>query len=202
MNMLSLIILSGVLGLSAGSHISSSRQLSFWGASSRQNKCISQSTLTCYFRPTVGNTVEGLVTFKPIFQNNGILQRSCFVRITAEIKSLTPGLHGFHIHTFGDVRNDDGSSAGGHFSNPYKVDVSHGFAYSKDRHWGDLGNLRSNKNGIARYSQLDRVISLASILGRGMIIHAMEDLGPLEQPSGASGSRQAQCVIGLQNPNM
>ena len=36
--------------------------------------------------------------------------------ITGQIAGLKPGQHGFHVHTYGDLRSDDGSSAGGHYA--------------------------------------------------------------------------------------
>jgi len=57
--------------------------------------------------PTKGNSVHGIVTFEKI--NKG-------VHIVAHLTGLTPGKHGFHIHEFGDITSDDGSSAGGHFN--------------------------------------------------------------------------------------
>lgn len=159
-------------------------------------------SLTCSFRPTSGNTVEGTVLFTTEASRTGWLFRTCFVRITANIRNLSPGPHGFHIHEYGDVRSSDGSAAGDHFPNPFGVSTPHGFPESFRRHWGDFGSLNANSSGIATYSRLDSVITIPGIVGRGMIIHALPDQGPAEQPSGASGARQAQCVIGFANPNI
>lgn len=58
------------------------------------------------------------------------------VTVTGEVKGLTPGEHGFHIHEFGDTTNGC-VSAGPHFNiNPSS---HHGGPTSAVRHNGDLG---------------------------------------------------------------
>jgi Cu/Zn superoxide dismutase len=76
-----------------------------------------------------GSTVQGTVTF---------IQEGSAVRVIADVSGLTPGKHGFHIHEFGDLTAQDGSSLGGHL-NPYNS--MHGGPDDKVRHLGDLGNL-------------------------------------------------------------
>lgn len=58
------------------------------------------------------------------------------VTLTGEVRGLTPGEHGFHVHQFGD--NTNGCiSAGPHFNvNPSN---HHGGPTSTTRHNGDLG---------------------------------------------------------------
>src|SRR5690554_3866274 len=56
--------------------------------------------------PTEGHTVTGHVLFEKVSEG---------VRVSGEIKNLTPGKHGFHVHQYGDLRKEDGTSAGGHF---------------------------------------------------------------------------------------
>lgn len=109
-------------------------------------------------------------------------------------------MHGFHIHTYGDVSVDTGTAAGGHFADPRGSARSHGYPDSRMRHWGDFGNLVANDKGVATFDVTDRVIRLRGIVGRGMIIHAGPDMGPEAQPSGGAGAREAQCVIGIANP--
>ena len=48
----------------------------------------------------------------------------------------------------------------------------------KDRHLGDMGNLKSNEKGIAYFARSDAMIKLfgtESIIGRSCVVHANED---------------------------
>lgn len=166
-------------------------------AAQTRKACRAQAKLICVLRPTKGNKVSGTVKFSPIFKKG-----KCLVQITASVRGLTPGQHGFHIHSFGDLSNTDGTSAGGHFTNPELTDVDHGFNDSPVRHWGDFGNLNANKSGKASFSLTDSLITLEGIVGRGMVVHELADMGPDFQPTGGAGSRQASCVIGFANPTL
>ena len=64
------------------------------------------------------------------------------------MSNLKPGLHGFHIHEFGDTTN--GCTSAGPHLNLDKCE--HG---SKDnekgqRHTGDLGNVEASADGVAK----------------------------------------------------
>lgn len=118
---------------------------------------------------------------------------------------MKQGLHGFHIHEFGD--NTNGCiSAGSHF-NPDKKE--HGGPTDAERHAGDLGNIEANAEGIAKISINDKQISLTgpnSIVGRTVVVHAdPDDLGKggheLSKTTGNAGGRLACAVIGLAQPN-
>jgi Cu-Zn family superoxide dismutase len=86
-------------------------------------------------------------------------------------------------------------SAGGHF-NPYGKPHGKG----GDRHAGDLPNLKSDAKGKAKLSVDLDIISLspgpASIIGRGVIVHAQPD-DYATQPTGNAGARLACGVIKL-----
>lgn len=136
---------------------------------------------------TEGNAVHGTVLFSNV--ENG-------VRVEGHLEGVPPGIHGFHIHQFGDCRSGDGKSAGGHF-NP--TNSAHGAPSDEIRHVGDLGNITANSDGIAHFDFVDTGISLsgeANILGRGVILHEVAD-DLTSQPTGAAGSRLACGVIGI-----
>jgi Cu-Zn family superoxide dismutase len=141
----------------------------------------------CVVRALGNSGVEGGVTFT---------QQDGFVQIEAEITGLTPGLHGFHVHEYGDCTMEDGTCAGGHY-NP--TNMPHGGPDSAKRHVGDLGNIKADKDGVAKYQRNDKLIQLNgphSIIGRSIIIHANAD-DLTSQPSGNAGSRIACGVIGI-----
>ena len=92
--------------------------------------------------------------------------------IKGTITGLKPGLHGFHIHEFGDM-SDGCKSMGGHY-NP--DGVNHGDL--KEGHVGDLENVTANENGVAKFSIVASRVDLMgerSVIGRGIVIHEDED---------------------------
>eukprot|EP00177_Eucheuma_denticulatum_P003936 GFKZ01007115.1.p1 GENE.GFKZ01007115.1~~GFKZ01007115.1.p1 ORF type:complete len:235 (+),score=10.67 GFKZ01007115.1:96-707(+) len=163
--------------------------------SSARRRCLSQLPLICNLRPTQNQTARGRVIFRPVFRVS-----RCLVLISVRVSGLTPGPHGIHIHTYGDLSSRDGSATGGHFTNPRGGDVMHGLPGDRVRHWGDFGSVRVGGNGRGGFRRVDRVIRLRGIVGRGMIVHELRDMGSAFQPSGAAGGRYAQCVIGFANP--
>lgn len=123
------------------------------------------------------------------------------VEVVGEITGLGKGLHGFHIHEFGD--NTNGCvSAGAHF-NPHCKE--HGAPADKNRHVGDLGNVTAGDNGVAKVHISDSIISLCgehSIIGRSVVVHAdPDDLGKggheLSKTTGNAGARLACGVVGI-----
>jgi superoxide dismutase, Cu-Zn family len=140
--------------------------------------------------PTKDSKVEGRVTFT---------QDGSTIHVHAEIKGLTPGDHGFHIHEFG-VWSEDGLAAGSHF-NPTKE--PHAGPDASKRHIGDLGNVTANANGNATLDLDDRHLSFHgphSILGRGLVVHTKADDLKTQQPPGNAGGRLAVGVIGVAKP--
>ncbi len=115
------------------------------------------------------------------------------VVLSGEISGLKPGEHGFHIHEFGDLRAPDGMSTGPHF-NPEGHD--HGGPHSGKRHAGDLGNVKADKNGVAKVDVKAEGLMLHFIIGRSLVVHADPD-DLKSQPSGNAGARIGVGVIGI-----
>ncbi|MCD7454771.1 hypothetical protein HAX54_026008 [Datura stramonium] len=142
-----------------------------------------------------GNSdVQGVVTLTQE-KNDG--PTTVKVRLTG----LTPGLHGFHLHEYGDTTNGC-MSTGAHF-NPNSM--THGSPEDETRHAGDLGNIEANADGIAEATIIDNQIPLTgpnSVVGRAFVVHELEDdLGKgrheLSLTTGNAGGRIACGVIGL-----
>ena len=138
----------------------------------------------CVLMPTKDQEVHGTVMFT---------QRGNSTQIVGEVRGLTPGKHGFHIHEFGDLRSDDGTSAGGHY-NP--EGHPHGGPDDTKRHVGDLGNITADESGKATIKMTVKGLQVHFILGRGLVVHAKED-DLKTQPTGDAGGRVAVGVIGV-----
>jgi Cu-Zn family superoxide dismutase len=132
-----------------------------------------------------GQTVSGKLEFT---------QEAGAVHISGEVKHLSPGKHGIHVHDKADLSAPDLASAGGHF-NPTKE--AHGAPGAAHHHAGDFGNITADENGTAHVDLTISGLSLTgpnSIVGHSIIIHgAADDLK--SQPSGNSGPRVAGGVI-------
>jgi superoxide dismutase, Cu-Zn family len=121
------------------------------------------------------------------------------VEVKGKISGLTPGLHGFHIHEFGDISSDDPKCHGGHFNPEMK---KHGGPDSEERHVGDLGNITADASGVATIDMKDKQIALGGrhgIIGRSVIIHAKAD-DLKSDPAGDAGPRIAGGVVGRGHP--
>ena len=109
--------------------------------------------------------------------------------------------HGIHIHEAGDL-SDKCMGACAHF-NPYNK--QHGGPTSKERHVGDLGNIRFDARGVAKFRMEDSLVKLrgtkANVIGRSVVIHEdMDDLGMGNHndslTTGHAGKRITCAVIG------
>jgi Cu-Zn family superoxide dismutase len=121
------------------------------------------------------------------------------LRVKGEIRGLTPGLHGFHVHEYGDCSDTAAVSAGGHF-NP--GNAAHGDPMAAHHHAGDLGNIEADTGGVARVDRVFPGLSLrgeTSVAGRSFVVHAKDD-DLKTAPAGNSGNRIGCGVIGLSKP--
>ncbi len=136
---------------------------------------------------TKASTVRGTASFTQVGDK---------VRVSAQVSGLKPnGEYGFHIHEAGDCSSGDGMSAKGHF-NP--LAKPHAHAGTAERHAGDLPSLKSDAAGNASLNADLDVITVspgaASVVGRGLIVHAQPD-DFKTQPTGNAGARSACAVI-------
>ena len=158
------------------------------------------NTKPVYAIAVFNDKIKGTVKFTEDLGNNRIV-------IDLNITGLKPNsAHGFHVHEAGDL-TDKCTSMCAHF-NPYGK--THGCPGSKERHVGDLGNIKTNSRGEAKYSFYDNVIKLrgnkCNIIGRGLIIHEDEDdcgMGNNAESlkTGNAGKRIACAVIGYSKEN-
>lgn len=121
---------------------------------------------------------------------------------TPELKGLTAGLHGFHIHENPSCvpKEKDGEliaglEAGGHWD-PHNT-KKHGFPWSDEAHLGDLPALYTDVDGNANNPVLaPRIKTLAEIKGRSLMIHVGSDNhSDHPAPLGGGGARMACGII-------
>lgn len=142
---------------------------------------------TAQLQPTKGNKTFGEATFEQVGNK---------VHVVVYVQGLKPGQeHGLHIHEVGDCSSGDGMSTKGHF-NPFSH--PHANHASAARHAGDLPSLKAGTDGRAKIDVELDIITVApgpaSIVGRGLIVHADPD-DYKTQPTGNAGARIACGVI-------
>jgi Cu-Zn family superoxide dismutase len=124
---------------------------------------------TCHGAAEQGSAVAGTVRLTQI--------SSTICRIEYEIRGLTPGKHGFHIHEKADF--SDGCASAGPIYNPFRK--TDGGPESEERHVGDLGNVEADRSGLAQGVIMDHLVKLegeTSVIGRSFMVHAdPDDLG-------------------------
>jgi superoxide dismutase, Cu-Zn family len=150
---------------------------------------------------SLGSGITGVIRFTQAPSQSGLPEPT--VNVDARIDGLPPGLHGIHIHEFGNCDSVTGpfSGAGGHFdpgpfgnSNP---DANHPF------HMGDIPNLDVNPAGIGRLQHVTSRITLSpgplSVFdsnGSAVVVHLNVDQGvPGVAGSGVSGGPRIACGI-------
>ncbi len=102
---------------------------------------------------------------------NGVLVR-------ADLRALTPGDHGFHIHETGSC-DASFKAAGGHY-NPHGKE--HGFNNARGPHAGDMPNLHIGSDGTVKADVVTASVSLengpATLFdtdGSAIMIHVKAD---------------------------
>ena len=120
------------------------------------------------------------------------------VKISLNLKGLTPGAHAIHIHENGICEGPAFTTAGGHL-NPEKKE--HGMENPKGHHAGDMPNIIADKDGVVKTSfvnegvtLLDGPNSLKKEGGAALIIHAGAD-DYKTNPSGGAGDRVACGIV-------
>ncbi len=141
---------------------------------------------------TYGN-IKGYILFEENMHDNDTI-------IRINLTNVPTGYHGIHIHKYGDL-TDNCNSLCQHY-NPF--DKNHGSRMNKNRHVGDLGNIKPDKYGRVIKTFRDKIVKVRgkySIIGRSIVIHdKKDDLGRGNNMesliTGNSGKRIACGVIG------
>ncbi len=128
-----------------------------------------------------------------------LIQGSKGVLVMADLRGLSPGFHGFHIHTVGSCQPDF-SAAGDHFS---PKGYEHGYMNTEGPHAGDLPNIYAGSDGVARADHFTERITLAtgeetSVLdadGSAIIVHEKPDTYGAE--AGAGGRVACGVIEGM-----
>jgi Cu-Zn family superoxide dismutase len=120
------------------------------------------------------------------------------VRVVTQVRGLSPGRHGFHIHAVGKCDPPEFTTAGGHFNPGGK---KHGLKNPAGPHAGDLPNLEVGADGTGRQEQVTKLVTLGSgptslfdADGSALVVHANPD-DDVTDPTGNSGGRVACGVV-------
>ena len=112
------------------------------------------------------------------------------LRVTLEVKGLTPGIHGAHIHAVGKCEGPAFTTAGAHWNPDAK---QHGSMNPAGPHHGDLPNLEVAEDGKGKLVFSIPGTKLENLLdedGAAIVVHASAD-DLKTDPSGNSGARIA-----------
>lgn len=142
---------------------------------------------------TIGPVGENSATGMAVFTQDGDQ-----ITLTIEVQNVSPGIHGVHIHEYGDCSSPDGKSAGGHW-NP--TDVEHGKWGEGEFHLGDIGNITVGEDGTGSIELTTDLWEIDTgsdidVVGKSIILHADAD-DFVSQPSGNAGARIGCGVIVL-----
>ena len=120
------------------------------------------------------------------------------VSIKLDLKGLTPGDHGIHIHGVAKCEGPAFASAGGHLNPDMK---HHGLMNPEGPHAGDMPNFTVKPSGMAKVTLENPRVTLTegdhSVFadgGTALVIHAKAD-DLKSDPAGNAGDRIACGVI-------
>ncbi len=119
--------------------------------------------------------------------------------LNVNLKGLTPGAHGFHVHAMGScgtmgANNTTGPAmaAGGHFdpdgTNTHKGPIGNG-------HKGDLPYIVADDGGMVKGIYLAPRLTVADIKGKALMVHAGGDNYSDNPALGGGGARVACGVV-------
>jgi Cu-Zn family superoxide dismutase len=122
------------------------------------------------------------------------------VTLETDLKDLSPGEHGFHMHEKGscepadkDGKKTAAQSAGGHFD-PDATKAHKG--PGGGGHKGDLPKLEVNDKGVSKQKLEVKGLKLADFTGHSLMIHAGGDnYSDTPKPLGGGGERIACGVV-------
>lgn len=138
-----------------------------------------------------------------LLSNGGVVKfiqtKHNLCRIECDIRNITSGLHGLHVHECGNITEGCGSTCA-HYNPDGKT---HGGPFGTERHRGDLGNIEADEQGVCEQT-IYANINVDEIIGRGLVLHKDEDdlgqgLNEESLKTGNAGERIACGVIGILN---
>lgn len=141
-----------------------------------------------------------------VLGNASFVQQGEGVRVSVQVRGLTPGQHGMHIHEFGRCTPGVDAAtnkvvafggAGGHFDPGMSKNHDDPKVPNKYGHGGDLPMLTVGADGVGQANFTTTKASLTGengILARSIVIHAKAD-DFKSDPAGMSGARERCGVI-------
>ncbi len=149
---------------------------------------VSAASLTVNLYKTVpsGQQGDSIGTVTAVDTQYGLL-------LIPHLKGLTPGIHGFHLHTNPSCA-DSGQAAGPHWD-PANSGMHLG-PYDPEGELGDLPALTAEANGNVSLPVLAPRLKVAMLQGHSLMVHAGGDnYSDVPEPLGGGGARIACGVI-------